>query len=144
MALKKLKPSVRVYGVAWEGTPDFCRNFNRIKKGKECPCRQDISQVSKSGLTDGIAVKKSNLEMVSLCSQNVDGIACVNETEISKCIANIYQMEHTVLEGSGVASLAGLLKYHDIWELGENCCVVLSGANIDRQVLSKALLDSKK
>ena len=141
IALKKLKPSVKIYGVTWEGTPDFCKNFNRIKKGQECLCRENTSQVSKSGLTDGIAVKKSDLEMVNLCSQNVEGIACVSETEISKSIADIYQIEHTALEGSGVASFAGLLKYRDTWELGENCCVVFSGANIDKNVLSKVLLN---
>ena len=141
IALKKLKPSVNIYGVAWEGTPDFCRNFNRIKRGEPCLCHQRKIpfRVSKSGVTDGIAVKKSNLKIVDLCSKSVDGIACVSEGEISKCIVNIKTKEQTVVEGSGAAPLAGLLKYHKTWELGKNCCAVISGANIDEMVLSQIL-----
>ena len=139
IALKKLKPSIKVYGVAWEGTPDFCKNFNKIKKGDFCSYRQRKPQfkISKSGLTDGLAVRKSNLNMVDLCSKNVDGIACVSEEEISRCIVDFKTKEQTVVEGSGVASLAGLLKHHKMWKLGKNCCVVISGANIDELVLSQ-------
>ena len=141
LALKTLKPSVKIYGIVWEGTPDFCRNFNKIKKEEVCLCKQREIQfkTGKIGLTDGISVKKSFPQMVDLCSKNVDGIACVNEEEISKCIANIRKEEQTVVEGAGVASLTGLLKYHKIWDLGKNCCVVISGANIDEAILSQIL-----
>lgn len=141
LALKKLKPSVKVYGVVWRGTPDFCRNFNQIKKEELCLCgqREIFSQAGKSGLTDGIAVRKSFPQIVDLCSQSVDGIACVNEEEISKCIVDIKTEEQAVVEGSGAASLAGLLKHHKIWKLGKNCCVIISGANIDESVLLQAL-----
>lgn len=141
LALKSLKPSIKVYGVVWDGTPDFCRNFNRIKKEKVCLCKQKEMpfKAGKSGLTDGISVKKSLPQMVDLCSQNVDGIACVSEEEISKCIASVKTKEQTVVEGAGVASLAGLLKYHKIWDLGKSCCVVISGANIDEVIFSQTL-----
>ncbi len=140
LALKTLKPSVKVYGVVWNGTPDFCRNFNKIKTGGLCLCHENHSlKISKSGLTDGIAVKKSSHEIVDLCSQYVDGIACVSEEEISRSIAEMKSKEQTVVEGSGVASLAGLLKHYKKWSLGKNCCVVVSGANIDEAVLSETL-----
>lgn len=143
LALKALKPSVKVYGVVWEGTPDFCRNFNRIKKEEACLCKQKEMplKAGKSGLTDGIAVKKSLPQMTNLCSKNVDGIACVNEEEISKGIVSLKTKEQTVVEGAGVASLAGLLKYYKTWDLGKSCCVVISGANIDDAVLSQILTD---
>ena len=141
MALKKLKPSVKVYGVVWEGTPDFCRRFNKIKKKSACLCgKKELPlQDGKSGLTDGIAVKKSFPEIVNLCFQNVDGITCVTEEEISKCLVDMKNKEQTALEGSGVAALAGLLKQYKTWELGQNCCVIISGANIDPAVLSQVL-----
>ena len=140
LALKTLKPSIKVYGAVWEGTPDFCRNFNKIKKDQLCLCEKNIIlKAGKSGLTDGIAVKKSLPQMVDLCSQNVEGIACVSEEDISKCIGDIKTKEHTSVEGSGVAGLAAVLKHHKIWDLGQNCCVVISGANIDGAVLSQII-----
>lgn len=141
-SIKKIKPSVRVYGVVWEGSPDFCTLFNKKKKASACLCGKKgnlVAKPGKNGLTDGIAVKKSFPEMLSICSRYVDGIACVNEEDISKCIVSMNKYEQSRLEGSGVAGLAGLLKYYEKWELGQNSCVVISGANIDQNILSKTL-----
>jgi len=140
LALKHLKPSVKVYGVVWEGTPDFCRKFNQVQEKELCLCKKNLFPLTgKSGLTDGIAVRQSTPQVVELCSQFVDGTACVSEKEISKCIVNMKAREQTLVEGSGVAALAGVLKYHKTWDLGKNCCVVVSGANIDESVLSQVI-----
>ncbi len=140
LALKSLKPSVKVYGAVWEGSPDFCRRFNHIQKGKPCLCGKDTPhKAGTSGLTDGISVKQSDPQVVKIGSQNVDSLACVSEQEISSCIALMKIKEGLSVEGSGVAALAGALKYHKTWDLGQNCCIVVSGANIDESVLSKAL-----
>ena len=137
LAVKSLKPSVKVYGVVWEGSADFCRKFNNIEIEKNCLCQKNIPmQYSKSGLTDGIAVKKSVPEMVKIGSQYADAVFCVSEEEISQCIIELENREKQKVEGSGVAGLAGLLKYHKKWDIGRNCCVVISGANIDKEVLS--------
>ncbi|MCY4321103.1 MAG: threonine/serine dehydratase [Bdellovibrionaceae bacterium] len=138
LAIKALKPSVKVYGVVWEGTADFCRNFNNIRIKEKCLCQKDIPlQDSKSGLTDGIAVKKSFPEMVKNASQYVTAVVCVSEEDISKQIIELKKAEKKQAEGSGVAGLAGLLKYYKKWDIGKNCCVVISGANIDEEVLSQ-------
>ena len=140
LALKSLNPSVKIYGVVWEETSDFCRKFNRVEKGKSCLCQKNISpKTVKSGLTDGIAVKQSHPQMLDLCSPHVEGIACVSEEEIAKCIIELKDREQEVVEGSGAAGLAGLLKHYKTWELGRNCCVVISGANIDPAVLSQII-----
>ena len=145
LALKTLKPSVKVYGVVWEGTADFCRSFNNIAPYEKCICQKDIPlQNSKSGLTDGIAVKKSSPEMVKNSSQYVDGVFCVSEEDISQCIIDLEHGEKQKVEGSGSAGLAGLLKYHKQWDIGKNCCVVISGANIDEEVLFRLKQKYKK
>ena len=145
LAVKTLKPSVKVYGVVWEGTADFCRNFNNIAPHEKCLCQKDIPlQNSKSGLTDGIAVKKSFPEMVKNSSQYVDGVFCVSEEDISQCIIDLEHGEKQKVEGSGSAGLAGLLKYHKQWDIGKNCCVVISGANIDEEVLFRLKQEYKR
>ena len=138
--IKQLKPSVKVYGVVWEGTPDFCQKFNKVKESKDCLCKKQIPFLkSKNGLTDGIAVRKSKPEIVDFCSQYVDGIFCVSEEEISKAIVKIKELEGKTIEGSGVASIAGLLKYHKSWDIGQNCCAIISGANIDKDIFSNLI-----
>lgn len=138
LCVKQLKPSVKVYGVVWEGAPDFCRNFNGVKKEAYCLCQKPTPFLpSKSGLTDGIAVKKSRPEMTALCSQYVDGVFCVSEKEISNAIIKISEKEGKRVEGSGAVALAGLLKYHKKLQLGQNCCIIVSGANIDQETFEK-------
>ena len=141
LALKELKSSIKVYGVTWEGTPDFCKNFHRLKPDLKYLCSESHSsiQTSRRGLTDGIAVNQSSPQVVDLCVQTVDDLACVSEEEISKGIVELKQGENTVVEGSGVAALAGLLKYYKNWDLGQSCCVIISGANIDEEDLSQIL-----
>ena len=140
VALKALKPSVKIYGVVWEGTADFCRNFNKIKENNPCLCgTKKVPMASKSGLTDGIAVKKSCSKIVELCSQYVEEIACVSEEDISKSLVQLSREENQAVEGSGAASLAGLLKYYKTWDLGQNSCAIISGANIDQSVLTQTL-----
>ena len=140
VALKSLKPSIKVYGVVWEGTPDFCRNFNRISKDEDCLCQKKIkNEISKSGLTDGIAVRQSRKEMLELSSQYVSAVCCVSEEEISSALVLISKLKNKTVEGSGASALAGLLKYHSQWDLGKNCCVLISGANIDPEILSQII-----
>lgn len=141
LALKTLKPSVRVYGTVWEGTPDFCRVFNKVDQKKPCLCGQTPKQArpSISGLTDGIAVQKSLSIMPKLCAKTGDKTLCVSEKDIAKTLVELKKHEGITVEGSGAAALAGLLKYHRVWDLGKTVCVVLSGANIDKEVLSQLL-----
>jgi len=138
LALKTLKPSIKVYGIVWDGTADFCKKFNQ--DNKTCLCgKQRPTQKSKIGITDGVAVNESHPEMVKLCTPYIDDIACVSEQDIKQCIIDMKKQENKVVEGSGVIALAGLLKHHQNWNLGENCCVVVSGANIDNSTFLKIM-----
>jgi len=75
--------------------------------------------------------------MTALCSQYVDGVFCVSEKEISNAIIEISEKEGKRVEGSGAVALAGLLKYHKKLQLGQNCCIIVSGGNIDQETLEK-------
>ncbi len=142
LALKTLKPACRVYGVVWEGTPAFCRKFQELKNKPPCSCgpAKPPLRESKSGLTDGIAVREAQKKMLDFCAPFVDGMICVSEGDISKAIASLAESEGQVAEGSGAAALAGVLKQKSAWDLGGKCAAVISGGNID----PKALLEIKK
>ena len=136
LALKRLKPSCRIYGVVWDGTPAQCRNFHRDMSEAACPCGSSphSHQTSRSGLTDGIAVKSPSSGMSKIFFPLVEDIVCVSEEDISRAILALLSAEGRVVEGSGAAALAGALKAR--WDLGSCCCVILSGGNIDPPVLA--------
>lgn len=138
--IKHLKPSCKVYGVVWQGTPDFCKQYH--KNSQACVC-EDVDNVqnvqSKSGLTDGIAVKHLQQEMLDFCKNNIDDIACITQQEISKTIVDVALQEGKVAEGSGVAALTAVIKKKQDWDLGKKCCVVVSGGNIDPSTLSQLI-----
>ena len=140
LALKHLKPSCRIYGVVWDGTPAQCRDFHKVREGR-CVCGKNSGprQISRSGLTDGIAVKRPYSGMGEIFSPFVEDIVCVSEEEISRAIVKILTAEGRVVEGSGAAALAGVLKHKTNWNLGSHCCVVLSGGNIDPPVLADVI-----
>ena len=140
LALKHLKPSCRIYGVVWDGTPAQCRNFHKVGE-ESCLCGKlpGPQQISRSGLTDGIAVKRPYSGMENIFFPLVEDIACVSEEEISRAIVKILMAEGRVVEGSGAAALAGLLKNKKAWNLGSHCCVILSGGNIDPPILAEVI-----
>ena len=148
LAVKTLKPDCRVYGVVWEGTPSFCRKYHKLKKAgapRACGLAEPPPADSKSGLTDGIAVRSPLREKtLAFCAPFVDDVACVSEKEISQTIADIAAAEGHVAEGSGAAALAGALKRKNSWNLGEKCCAVISGGNIDPAALSEAIKKSAR
>ena len=131
VAIKKFKPGIRIYGVVWEGTPDYCTEFYKNKQAS-CSCKPATQQGLKSqiGLTDGIAVR-ARKEMQEIFSSYVDEMTCVTEEEISQAMVKILQATGQTVEGSGAAGLAGALKNKDTWQLGKNCTIIISGANID-------------
>ena len=77
--------------------------------------------------------------MGDIFSPLVEDIACVSEEEISRAIVKILMTEGRVVEGSGAAALAGVLKNKNTWDLGSHCCVILSGGNIDPPVLAEVI-----
>ena len=139
LAVKSIKPSCKIYGVVWDGTPHHCRSFHQIHEGKFCICKKKFmpDSISQTGLTDGIAVKIPSESIGSFFPKYVDDITCVSEEDIAKALIYLLEKENKVLEGSGVASLAAVLKNERKWDLGKNCCLVISGGNIDKNTFKQ-------
>ena len=146
MAIKSLKPSCKIYGVVWDGTPDHCHAFHSVSKSDSCFCKKEFQThaISQVGLTDGIAVKIPEAGMFSFFSSYVDDIVCVSEQSIAKAMNLILEKEDVVLEGSGVAAFAAVLENKKGWNLGKNCCVIISGGNIDSIVFNQVIKNTKE
>ena len=128
-ALKKLKPSIKVYGVQASGAPSM---YNSIKHGK-------IERLdSVSTIADGIAVKEPGVNTFKLISEYVDEIVTVTEDEISTAILTLIEQHKMVAEGAGATSVAAIL-FNKIDVKGKKVVAVVSGGNIDVTILSRVI-----
>ena len=129
-ALKQLKPSIKVYGVQSQGAPSM---YNSIANDK-------IEKLdSVSTIADGIAVKQPGDLTFSLCQKYVDGIVTVTDTEVASAIVYLAERYKLVAEGAGAVSVAAMMHGKIEVESGKNVICVVSGGNIDINILSRVI-----
>jgi threonine dehydratase len=129
-AIKESRPNVCIIGVEPE---NFAAMKAAIEEGRiiEIPSRPTIA--------DGLAVKRAGQITSEIVRRYVDEIVTVSEDEIASAILKLLEIEKTVVEGGGAAGLAALL-FGKIKGLeGKNVAVVISGGNIDPNLLSKII-----
>ena len=128
VAVKALRPEVRVVGVQVEGYSGMVHALGRGPAPSDGPT-----------IAEGIAVANPGVMTRGIVAELVDDILVVPEQSIEEAIALGVEIEKTVLEGAGAAGLAALLAhpaaFHD-----RVVGVVLSGGNIDARMLSSVLL----
>lgn len=127
-AIKALRPSCRVIGV--QAAP--AQGMTRLFRGEayEAPPGRPGT------IADGIAVKKPSKTMLEdFIRKSVDEMVVVNDDEIAAAIVYLLERTKNLVEGSGAASTAALLGRK--LSPGKKTCVVLSGGNIDLNVIAK-------
>lgn len=124
--LKQLKPGVRVVGVQAKGAPSMCES----KKAGEI---REVSYIST--IADGIAVQKPGQFTFEMVCRYVDDIVTVDDEEISRSILLLLERSKLLVEGAGAVGLAALLQRKVAFP-GMNVAVVISGGNIDINLLS--------
>ena len=128
-ALKKLRPSVKIYGVQAAGAPSM---YNSILHGKI----ETLPSVST--IADGIAVKQPGENTFRLVSEFVDEIVTVTEDEISTAILTLIKQHKMIAEGAGATSVAAVL-FNKIDVKGKKVVAIVSGGNIDVTILSRVI-----
>ena len=131
--IKQLKPNCRVYGVVSSLAPAMEYLFH---KKKYVPSKDFFI----GGLADGITVKSPSYEMLeTYISKYVDDIVSVTDDEIAAAIVLLLERSKTLVEGAGAVSVAALLKQSKKWNIGKKCAVIISGGNIDLNILSQVV-----
>lgn len=131
--IKQLKPGCRVYGVVSSLAPAMEYLFHE----KNYVSSKDFFV---GGLADGIAVKSPSHEMFeTYISKYVDDIVSVTDDEIAAAMVLLLERSKTLAEGAGAASVAALLKQNGKWKLGKKCALIVSGGNIDLNILSQVV-----
>lgn len=129
-AIKMTNPKCRVIGVQATAASGMVSLFHH-KKFEPAPGK--ISTIA-----DGIAVKNPSPVMYEdFISKYIDEMVTVSDDEIAAAIVFLLERTKNLVEGSGAVSVAALL--HRDLKLGRKTCAILSGGNVDLNVIAKIL-----
>jgi threonine dehydratase len=130
LALKTLRPGVRVVGVeaAAAASARASRDAGHI-----------VKIATAETIADGIATKRVGELTFRLMERWVDDLVTVDEEEIASAVLLLLERQKTVAEGAGAAGLAALLAGRVAVGRGERCVAVLSGGNIDVNIVARII-----
>jgi threonine dehydratase len=128
VAARGLKPDIKVIGVE---TTSFSA-LHQLLAGEPVTAGGDT-------IAEGIAVRDIGKTPLAIAKALLDQVLTVDEVAIEHAIALFLEVEKTVAEGAGAASLAALLS-HPQHFIGRKVGLVLSGGNIDTRLLASVLL----
>ena len=127
-AAKQIAPRVKIIGVQAEGAPSYYLSW---KEGKV------VGTETCDTIADGLATRTPVAGNVREVKNLVDDVVLVSEEQMLRAIGTLLVEEHLLAEPAGAASTAALLN-GDI-ECGDHVALVVSGANISREVLRQAI-----
>ena len=128
VAAKALSPKMQVIGVQSSSYP----SMPAALAGNEAICQGNT-------IAEGIAVKTAGLLTREVVRALVDEILLVDENQLERGIALLLNVEKTVAEGAGAASLAAILSQPERFR-GRKVGVILSGGNIDPRLLASVIM----
>jgi threonine dehydratase len=126
-AAKAIKPDIRILGVEPAMYPSFTgrmRGLNARGGGQT--------------IAEGIAVKEVGKLTYGVVRPLIDDVLLIEEPFFERAVALYCNVEKTVTEGAGAASLAALLAYPERFR-GKNCGLIITGGNIDPRLLASVL-----
>ena len=127
IAAKTLKPGIDIVGVETVRFPSMMAALNGA-----------VATFGLSTIAEGIAVKEPGRITRAIVEKLVSDIVLVDEGDIEEAMVMLLEIEKTVVEGAGAASLAALLK-HRARFAGKHVGLVLCGGNIDPLMLAEII-----
>ncbi|HTX51647.1 MAG TPA: threonine ammonia-lyase [Caulobacteraceae bacterium] len=126
-AAKALKPDIRVIGVE----PAMYPSFTARMRGVNAPC-------GGQSIAEGIAVKEVGKLTYQVARPLIEDVLLLEEPFFERAVALYCNVEKTVAEGAGAASLAALLAFPERFR-GKKCGLIVTGGNIDPRLLASVL-----
>jgi threonine dehydratase len=124
---KSLNPRVEIMGVEPAMYPSFTakmRGVNGTSGG--------------ATIAEGIAVKQVGDLSYAIARPLIDEVLLIEEPHFERAVALYCNVEKTVVEGAGAASLAALLAYPTKFK-GKKVGLIVTGGNIDTRLLASVL-----
>lgn len=128
LAVKSVRPDVRVVGVQAEGAAAWPDSLS---------AGHPVALPSMSTMADGIAVGLPGEVTFAMVRDLVDDVVTVGEESLSRALLALVERAKMVVEPAGAAAVAALLDAPDRFETP--AVAVLSGGNIDPLLLSKVI-----
>jgi threonine dehydratase len=126
-AAKHMKPGISIVGVEPASFPSFTARM----RGMGAP---NTGQT----IAEGIAVRQVGDLSYSIARPLIDDVLLVEEPFFERGVALYCNVEKTVAEGAGAASLAAVLAYPERFK-GKKVGLILTGGNIDTRLLASVL-----
>jgi len=130
MAIKTLKPEVRVIGVEADAAPTARLSLD---------AGSIVDVETSETLADGIAVKRIGDVTFPVIREYVDDVVTVNEEQIADAIMLLLERQKTLVEGAGAVPLAALLAGKIPVTADDVVVSVLCGGNIDVGMLVRII-----
>lgn len=118
-----------IVGVAAEGAPTYALSFTS---------RKPVPTERANTMADGLACRTPVPEALEMILAGAARVITVDDSEIQGAMRHLYTDTHNVAEGAGAAACAGLLKEREKMK-NRRVAIVLSGANVDRDVFAETL-----
>lgn len=126
-AAKAIKPDIRIIGCE----PAMYPSFTAKMRGVAAHCGGQT-------IAEGVAVKQVGELTYGVARPLLDDVLLLEEPHIEQAVALYCNVEKTIAEGAGAASLAALLAYPERFR-GKKCGLILCGGNIDTRLLASVL-----
>ncbi|MFI4868580.1 MAG: threonine ammonia-lyase [Steroidobacterales bacterium] len=128
VAAKALSPRIELIGVQTESYA----SMPAALRGEEARCQGNT-------IAEGIAVKSAGILTREVVRALVQDIVLVSENDLEHGIALLLNVEKTVAEGAGAASLAAVLAQPERYR-GRKVGLIISGGNIDPRLLASVIM----
>lgn len=128
-AAKHVKPAISIVGVEPAMYPSFTARMRGVNAG---------AASGGATIAEGIAVKQVGDVSYGVARPLVDEVLLIEEPFFERAVALYCNVEKTVTEGAGAASLAALLAFPEKFR-GKTCGLVITGGNIDTRLLASVL-----
>jgi threonine dehydratase len=130
VAIKSLRPEVRIIGVEAEKLPAAVTSRD---------AGELVTVPAAETIADGIAVRRVGEQNFEVLERYVDDLVLVSEEEIAGAVLLLLEREKTVAEPAAATTLAAVVG-GQIADLEQrNVVMLLSGGNIDANLLSRII-----
>jgi threonine dehydratase len=129
VAAKSLNPNITVYGVQASGANATKLAFhNEFTAPLENP----------TTIADGLLTRAPGAQTLPIIRDYVDDVVTVTDESIAETVVLLMERAKTVAEPAGAVALAAILS-GAIPAEGHNCCAIISGGNVDPNMMDRLL-----
>lgn len=134
IAVKSVKPSVRIIGVQSEASPAMYESL-RVGRIIETKMTETIAE----GLSGGIEKDAITFKIIQ---EHVDEILLVREETIRRAVYLLWTRERQVAEGSGAAAIAPIMENKSVFA-GKTVVAVVTGGNINAKLFQSIVASER-